>query len=135
MNEETLAGEVPAPDAVETPVVETPAEASPAPETAETVAADTGSEHLEKERIQKRIDKLTWERGERDRRIAFLEGLVKTPEPKVEEAGTPPTLEEHGFDEAKYQQAVIEYARSVAANEAREAYRQERESEQQQRQV
>lgn len=133
MNEETLQGESPAPDVPVTQEV-TSAESSPATEVAETTAADSGTseEAAVKSATQKRIDRLTWEKGERDREIAYWRSLaMQRPEPQAEprqpEATIAPTLEQYGHDEAKYQLAVTEYARSVARAEAQEAIRQERE--------
>lgn len=133
MTEETLQGGSPAPDAL--PPQEAPAESSPAPEVADTTAADSGTseEAAIKSATQKRIDRLTWEKGERDREIAYWRSLAmqrqEAPQEQKPEANTPPTLEQYGHDEAKYQLAVTEYAKSVARAEAQEAIRLERERE------
>lgn len=66
--------------------------------------------------VQKRIDKLTWEKRELERRLSALE---KPPEPKKELVA--PKLEDSGYDEAKHQKAMAEYQELVIAQKAEEA--------------
>lgn len=110
MTEETLAPQEPAPDAAPEITAE-PAAPSPAPEKVDNV--------------QKRIDQLTWKNHELQRQ---LEAARKPPE-KEPEPLKPPTLEEHGFDEAKYQEAQRAFLKEEARAEAREELKRERERE------
>lgn len=74
--------------------------------------ADAGL--AERENVQRRIDKLTWEKNEAIRRAQELEALVhgKKPEPEPEKPKVP-TLAQFEYDEAKYLAALDAY------NEAR----------------
>jgi hypothetical protein len=132
METEALAGDVPAPDVV------TPAESSPAPETAETVTAETGKPDPDViSPVQKRFDKLTWEKGELARRAEMAERrareleerLYTRQEPEKVESKGPPTLAQFEYDEAKYAAAVLEYTRAEASKAAQEVLRTEREKE------
>mgnify|MGYP000950635581 CR=1 FL=1 len=73
------------------------------------------------QKAQKRIDELTWRANEREREAAYWrEQAMRSqtiPEPAAPAAQPAklPTLEEHGYDEAKYQAALIEYADKRAA--------------------
>ena len=115
---------------VETPVEDAPvspveaADSSPAPEAQpETEPTETVEQPRDEEgkflspKVQKRIDHLTWEKNQREREAEYWRQLAlqsqPKPEPKAEEVKLP-TLEEHGFDEAKYQAALIEYATKQA---------------------
>lgn len=124
MTEETQ-GVEPTEDAPLTP--ETAADSSPAPvDNAETVVkeADDAGQPRDEEgkflspKAQKRIDQLTWEKNQREREAEYWrqEALrhQQKPEPKAEEPVKLPTLEQHGYDEAKYQAALIEYATKQA---------------------
>lgn len=133
MTEEAPQGEVPAPDAS---VTEVTAESSPATEVQAETAADTGVSEPVKNEVQKRIDKLTWEKSERDREIAYWRNLAlqrqeaeRKPEPVKEEPKVP-TLAQFEYDEAKYQAAVMEYTRSEAARAARSEIESDRQREQ-----
>lgn len=111
---------------VETPIADAPiADSSPAPEveavkTPET-PNDAGSEQGEdgkalSERVQKRIDELTREKYERAREADYWRQQAmqqKPPEPPPV-ATKLPTLEEVGYDESKYQAALIEFATKQA---------------------
>lgn len=73
------------------------------------------------EKMQKRIDKLTWEknealRRENDRLRAEISAQSK-PAPSETVA---PTLEQHGYDEAKFQKAQLEFIEARAAAKAEE---------------
>ena len=112
---------------VETPIEDAPlADSSPAPEveTVETPsepAADTqprdeeSGQYLSKN-AQKRIDELTREKYERAREAEYWRQQAmqqKAPEPPPAPTKMP-TLEEVGYDEAKYQAALLEYATKQA---------------------
>ena len=77
---------------------------------------------------QKRIDKLTWEKNEYRRQ---LDELRARPEAKTEPVAPvkPPTLEEHGFDDGKYQAALTDFLTEKARQTARDELRAEREKE------
>jgi hypothetical protein len=127
----------PAPDAIEPELVETPAEeqaeSSPA-----VNDADESSEPKPKG-VQKRIDELTrnWREAER-REAALMEMLQRQqapakPEPVVEDKPKPtPKLEDFNYDEAAYQAALFQHVKDEAARAAREELRQERTREQEQ---
>jgi hypothetical protein len=65
---------------------------------------------------QKRIDELTREKYERQREADYWRQQAQQPkpEPKAVEPTKLPTLEEHGYDEAKYQAALIQYVEQRA---------------------
>lgn len=96
--------------------VETPENVDSAPtnETPENVEQDTPETPKREHWAQKRIDELTRNWREEQRRTEQLLAMVqqqKTVEPqKAPEPAKLPTLEEFGYDEAKYQAALIEYA-------------------------
>lgn len=101
MEPENLANE---PALVENTTVEEPAVAAPTPQ------PDPKAE-LEATRasMQRRIDELTWKTNdERRRREAAEQQLAQRPKEQPAPA-KPPTLEDHGFDQAKYDQAFSEY--------------------------
>lgn len=88
-----------------------------------------------RDRVQERFDKLTREKYNALRRADQLEYRLGELETKLgklakpeQVAPVPPTQEAYQYDDAKYQQAVIEYGKSVAAQTAREATRAEMES-------
>lgn len=105
------------------PVAETGAESAPA-------AAETGVTP-ERDKIQERIDKITREKYDalresdywRDRALRAQETQAK-PEPVA--PAVAPTLEAHGYDEAKYQAALIEFAKVQAREEAKAILERER---------
>jgi hypothetical protein len=117
---ETDPGEMPATDAIASETPE-PVESS----TTEVSTPDDAGQQPETERddrgrftgAQKRIDELTrnWREAER-REAALLAALQQReqPAPKEPEPVKLPTLEEVGFDEAKYQAALIQYATQQA---------------------
>lgn len=105
------------------PVVK--ADAEPAPAKIET----------QEDRIQKRIDKLTKEKYDAQRRADRLEWEnEKLRQPAKTESVAPvkPTLEESGFDDAKYQKAEAEYTQALVRAEAQRILKEEREQQQQQ---
>jgi hypothetical protein len=113
---------------VETPIEDAPlapeteaADSSPAPEVVETKADDTSLPPRDEEgkflspKAQQRIDHLVWEKNQREREAEYWRNIAqqnaKPPEPpKADVTAKLPTLEEHGYDEAKYQAALLEYA-------------------------
>jgi hypothetical protein len=105
------------------PVAETGADSAPA-------AAETGV-IPERDKIQERIDKITREKYDalresdywRDRALRAQEPQAK-PEPVA--PAVAPTLEAHGYDEAKYQAALIEFAKVQAREEAKAILERER---------
>lgn len=78
-------------------------------------------ESAPEDKIQKRFDKLTRDKydalRERDRLLYELEQL-KANAQKTAVAQQPLTLESSGYDEGKYQAAVLEYAKAAAKEEA-----------------
>lgn len=93
-----------------------PATASDAPPE-EEVHEDAQPEEKPKPRggFQRRIDELTRNWREAERRVDQLMELVqgKAQAPQQEET-KPPTLEQFGYDEGKYQAALLKYAETVA---------------------
>jgi type II secretory pathway pseudopilin PulG len=131
MTEETL-GASPEDAPVLAPEVES-ADSSPAPvDNAEPVVkeADDAGQPRDEEgkflspKAQKRIDQLTWEKNQREREAEYWRQEAiryqqqKSEPPKVEEVKLP-SLESVGYDEAKYQAALIEYATKQARAEVR----------------
>ena len=118
-DETTLSGEMPAEAAAPLPETTEPVES--APTQPETTPDDAGDDKP-KGGFQRRIDELTknW-REEQRRNDALLQALMQqrpqaapTPAPEPQQPTKPPTLEEHGYDEAKYQAALIEYVNKQA---------------------
>jgi hypothetical protein len=103
-----------------------PADSSPAVETPEAKETDDASPERPRDeegkfispKAQKRIDELTWKAHEREREAEYWRQVAlqnqPKPEPKAEEPVKLPTLESVGYDEAKYQSALIEYATKQA---------------------
>lgn len=122
MSEIELAPEVPQtsaiPDAPANEEIQTQAESAAQPELNET--PDDAGEPSEKKPhwATKRIDELTRNWREEQRRVdaltqALLQQRGQPPQPEAPKPAQPtklPTLEEFGYDEAKYQAALIEYA-------------------------
>lgn len=104
--------------AVDTPVADAPVVEAPKVETPVPAKTD---DSLAK--MQKRIDRLTWELRERDRQAR--------PESKTEASETPkpPTRAEHEYDEDKYQAALLDFLSAKAEVTARDALKKEREQE------
>lgn len=133
MTEETQ-GASPVEDAPLSPPETEAADSSPAPEAQPEAAPneatpqprDEDGKYLSR-KAQERIDRLTWEKNEYLRQLQTLQMQQPKPEPKAEPK--PPTLEEVGYDEAKYQAAYIDYARTLARAEA-EAVLSQREQQQ-----
>ena len=120
MTEETQA-EMPVEDAPVLPETQA-ADSSPAPE-APAIADDAGTERPQDDegkfispKAQKRIDELTWKSHEAERQAEHWRQMAmaqQAPKP-VEEPVKLPTLESVGYDESKYQAALIEYATKQA---------------------
>lgn len=112
-----------------------PAPAAPPPvETAEPATApkSEGAEPPKAEEppkpkggFQRRIDELTRNWRESERRNDELMSLLKQQTAPPEPPKGPPTLEQHGYDESKYQAALTEYVRNLTREEARQVVEQE----------
>lgn len=112
-------GASPVEDAPPAPAdAQAPADSSTAPE---TPADDAGTPAPRDEdgsalsrKVQQRIDQLTWERHQATREAEYWRSRAEQPvqPPKAEAPAEKPmpTLEAHGYDEAKYQVALLEYA-------------------------
>lgn len=140
MTDETQ-GASPIEDAPLLPPETEAADSSPAPQEPE-VPVDTKADDAEPQprdedgkflspKAQKRIDTLTWEREQAKREAEYFRALAlqaQKPEepPKPVEQPTLPTLESVGYDEAKYQAALLNYATEVARTEARKELEAER---------
>jgi hypothetical protein len=122
MTEETQA-EMPVEDAPVSPPETEVADSSPVAEVP-AIADDAGTERPRDEegkfispKAQKRIDELTWKSHEAERQAEYWRQQAlqqQQPPPKAEEPVKLPTLESVGYDEAKYQAALIEYATKQA---------------------
>lgn len=120
------------------------ADSSPATDTATESPADDASKQPRdedgkflSEKVQKRIDHLTWEKNQREREAEYwrqraMETVKPEPPKPAEPAPSMPTLEAYGYDEAKYQAALVDFARAEARREA-EAFLTRREQEAQER--
>lgn len=135
MSDTSLEGASPPEDAPVLPEVQA-ADSSPATDKAtESPDKMTGTRLLDEdfrllsEKAQKRIDHLTWESREKEReadhwRQVAMQITAQKAEPAKETAAGPPTLEQYGYDEAKYQLAVADYVRAEARREALTAIQQ-----------
>lgn len=127
MTDETQV-ETPVEDApLSTPLVES-ADSSAAPEgNTDPVAkeADDAGNPRDEEgkflspKAQKRIDELTWKAHQREREAEYWRNLALQAQPQPQKEPEPvseklPSLEEFGYDEAKYQAALIQYATQKA---------------------
>ena len=132
MSEENLQVETPAEAA--TPEVEN-VEPATTPESEGAETEETPVEEPKEEKpkkpsggFQRRIDELTrnWREAERrnDELLAILKG--NKPEPEVQEQAQTPTLEQFGYDEAKYTAAITDYVRNLTRAEAKTVMEQER---------
>ena len=123
MTEETQ-GASPVEDAPVLPSESEAADSSPAPQAqpeaepndAQTPPRDEEGKFLSP-KAQQRIDHLTWEKNQREREAEYWRQLAlqaqQPRQPAPEAPAQPvklPTLEEHGYDEAKYQAALLDYA-------------------------
>lgn len=123
MTDETLQAEMPA----ETVIPD--GEAEPVAAADETSVAPVVEPTIPKSRFDEVYGK--WRSTERD--LEYWRSLaVNKAEPVVEKAPELPTPEKYGFDDAKYQTALVEYYGSIARSEAVSAFRAEREQEQKQ---
>lgn len=75
----------------------------------------------ERDKAQERIDKLTYEKGQLDAENRILKQRLEKPEPKKELKQ--PTLEESGYDDAKFQQAKDAYYEALIDQRAEEKAR------------
>ena len=130
------------PESGDAPASETPELEAVAPDTTPDVAEDSDTPETHdkpKGGFQRRIAELVEQRNDErrareatERRLDQLVEMMvqrqgepeKAPEPQV-----PPTLEESGYDEKKYQTALIEYAKAEARREAQDALKAERQHE------
>lgn len=112
------------PALVEEPVVEdTGAESTPA-------VTETDADRPKVDPIQKRFDKLTWEKHEIARERDWLRQQVQrqTPDKPAAVPETPkkaPTLADHNYDEVAYQAALVEHVKTETARSIREDLRKE----------
>jgi hypothetical protein len=96
----------------------------------ESEAAPDGAKPAEtgRDKIQERFDKLTREKYDAMRRADQLEYRLQSLETRLTEAKpqtvapSPPTLESVGYDEAKFTQALIDYARTTVQTEAKTTF-------------
>ena len=97
-------------------------EVTPKPEAAPTPQPDSGSIPDKLDPVQKRIDELTWRFNEERRQREALERKLEAAQrPKEQPApAKPPTLEDHGFDQAKYDTALAQYQDLVIDQKADE---------------
>jgi hypothetical protein len=100
-----LAVNQPASDAAPVENVQAPAAPSPAPEKVDNV--------------QKRIDRLTWEKNEYRRQLDELRARPESKAPAPEPL-KPPTKADHDYDDDKYQAALIAYTEQIAEKKAQE---------------
>ena len=125
-DETTLSGEMPAEAAAPLPETTEPVESATTPNTEpDQTSPEPDDAGGDKPRggFQRRIDELTRNWREEQRRVdaltqALLQQRGQTPQPEAPQPAQPaklPTLEEFGYDEAKYQAALIEYADKRAA--------------------
>lgn len=138
MTDENLQAEVPAEAANPIEEKADPATAEETPPEEETVEESQPEEKPKpKGGFQRRIDELTrnWREAERrnDELMAMLQRQIAPPEPEAPKG--PPTLEQHGYDEAKYQAALTDYVRNLTQAEARAVYEQQEAQRQQQTRV
>ena len=120
-DETTLSGEMPAEAAAPLPETTEPVESATTPNTEpDQTSPEPDDAGGDKPRggFQRRIDELTRNWREEQRRVdaltqALLQQRGQPPQPEAPQPAQPaklPTLEEFGYDEAKYQAALIEYA-------------------------
>jgi hypothetical protein len=135
MSEENLQVETPAETA--TPEVEkVEPVATPESGEAETEATEETPEEKPKPKggFQRRIDELTrnWREAERrnDELLSILKGNKVEQEPQA--PTSTPTLEQFGYDEAKYTAAITDYVRNLTRAEAKAVMEQERKAIEQQ---
>lgn len=101
------------------------------PESGEAEPEEPAKEPEEKPKpkggFQRRIDELTRNWRESERRADELMTLLQRQSGPVEKAPlAAPTLEQHGYDEGKYQTALTDYVRGLTQTEARAAIAAER---------
>lgn len=130
------------PESGDVPASVTPEVEDVAPDTTPDVAEEESDTQPEKPKggFQRRIAELVEQRNEErrareatERRLDQLVEMMmqRQPEPEAPKAPEgPPTLEAHGYDEQKYQAALLEFAKAEARREAQEALKAERAREQ-----
>ena len=113
----------------ETPVDQTEGDAAPAPAVAE---ADDSSARPKQDGLQKRFDKLTWEKHELARERDWLRQQIAqrntptTSDTAAPEAPKPPPkLADFNYDEDAYQKALVEHVKGETARQVREDLRKE----------
>lgn len=118
--------------------VDTAPDADAGSDTAADVTNADDTAAPKKSGAERRIDELTRKRYDAEREAAYWRDLAlkatppAQPEPtSAVPASGPPTLEQFGWDEAKYSAAVIEYAKAEAKAAAMEALREDRQKSQQ----
>ena len=120
-DETTLSGEMPAEAAAPLPETTEPVDSATTPNTEpeqQSPEPDDAGGDKPRGGFQRRIDELTRNWREEQRRVdaltqALLQQRGQPPQPEAPQPAQPaklPTLEEFGYDEAKYQAALIEYA-------------------------
>lgn len=116
------------PAIAEPETVEADAEAVEA--NADTAAAGAKPSEPQRDKLQERFDKLTREKYDAMRRADQLEYQLSQIQAREAQTRTVapsmPTLESVGFDETKYTQAVLDYARTAVATEAKSVLERER---------
>lgn len=96
------------------------------------VAVETSVTPKEDTIPKSRFDEVYRHRREAERERDYWKEQAMRQAPKEPEPLKLPTPEEHGFDDAKYQTALIEYNKQIARHEAIEVIKAERANEQQQ---
>jgi len=124
---------VDAPEAVDTAL-----DADAGSDTAADVTNADDTATPKKSGAERRIDELTRKRYDAEREAAYWRDLALKATPPAQPEPTsatapngPPTLEQFGWDEAKYSAAVIDYAKAEAKAAALEALREDRQRAQQ----
>ena len=133
MTDENLRGEVPAEAAIPVPEKDDDqAETAAAPESEGAEKPEVKDESEDKPKkpsggFQRRIDELTRNWRDEQRRNDELMTLLKQGAPQpAQQPATAPTLEQHGYDEGKYQAALTDYVRNLTQAETRTAFEAER---------
>src|SRR4051812_5787182 len=117
---EDTQAEMPVEDAPVVPTTDTDSSPVAEVETVETTTPPANTRPRDEEsgqflsaNAQRRIDELTRNWREEQRRNEWLQQQVQRPPepPKVEAPARMPSLEEHGYDEGKYQAALLDYSK------------------------
>lgn len=105
------------------------------PEVKEGAEPAPAKTETQEDKLQKRFDKLTKEKYDAQRRADRLEWeneQLRQPAKTESVAPVKPTLEESGYDDAKFQKADAEYTQALVRAEAQRILKEEREQQQQQ---